>query len=327
MLRGDFGAADPLYSVLGDSGCRCWTSLSSAAARWARSRPTWRASVACPRSSSNASRSRSRCRGPSTSTRTSCASCSRRRSRERSNRRPASGTAARSTAPTPADPGARLANRQALRLGTALPLLPAHHGGPAAPGIGTHPSVALRTGVEVTELTQDADGVTVTTHDIATGRSEEVRARYVIGADGASSTIRTGMGAALTGSDFDEPWLVVDLLCERGARPPNESEMFCDPARPATRSPALATITAGSSCCCRRAGRGPAERAGHRRLLSPWVKLDEVEILRASVYRFHSLLATRWPTAGSSWPATRLTRRHPSSARVCVTASATYTTC
>jgi 3-(3-hydroxy-phenyl)propionate hydroxylase len=29
-------------------------------------------------------------------------------------------------------------------------------------------------------------------------------------------------------------------------------------------------------------------------LLKPWVELDEVEILRASVYRFHSLLATRW---------------------------------
>jgi 3-(3-hydroxy-phenyl)propionate hydroxylase len=29
-------------------------------------------------------------------------------------------------------------------------------------------------------------------------------------------------------------------------------------------------------------------------LLKPWVELDEVEILRASVYRFHSLLATSW---------------------------------
>jgi 3-(3-hydroxy-phenyl)propionate hydroxylase len=162
-------------------------------------------------------------------------------------------------------------------------------------GIGTHRSVALRTGVEVTGLTQDAAGVTVTTHDIATGSTEEVRARYVIGADGASSTIRTGMGAALVGSDFDEPWLVVDLLCERELGRPNESEMFCDPARPATRIPGPGNHHRWEFMLL------PGEQAEDLQgkqaigaLLKPWVELDEVEILRSSVYRFHSLLATRW---------------------------------
>jgi 3-(3-hydroxy-phenyl)propionate hydroxylase len=162
-------------------------------------------------------------------------------------------------------------------------------------GLRAHRNVELRTGVEVTGLRQDADSVYVTTREIATATEDEVRARYVVGADGASSTIRSSIGAALDGSDFDEPWLVIDLLCDRELGAPNESEMFCDPARPATRVPGPGNHHRWEFMLL------PGERAEDLQseqaigeLLKPWVELGEVEILRASVYRFHSLLATRW---------------------------------
>jgi 3-(3-hydroxy-phenyl)propionate hydroxylase len=158
-----------------------------------------------------------------------------------------------------------------------------------------HRNVDLRAGVEATGLAQDTDGVTVTTREIATGGETQVRARHVIGADGASSTIRARIGALLKGSDFDEPWLVIDLLCDRELGQPNESEMFCDPSRPATRVPGPGNHHRWEFMLL------PGERAEDIQspeaigeLLKPWVELDEVEILRASVYRFHSLLATRW---------------------------------
>jgi 3-(3-hydroxy-phenyl)propionate hydroxylase len=161
--------------------------------------------------------------------------------------------------------------------------------------MNAHHSVELRIGVEVTGLRQDADGVSVTTREIATGAVGEIRARYVVGADGASSTVRTAIGAALVGSDFDEPWLVIDLLCDRELGQPNESEMFCDPSRPSTRVPGPGNLHRWEFMLL------PGERAEDLQsvqvigaLLKPWVELDEVEILRASVYRFHSLLATRW---------------------------------
>jgi 3-(3-hydroxy-phenyl)propionate hydroxylase len=162
-------------------------------------------------------------------------------------------------------------------------------------GLSAHHSVELRTGVDVTGVTQDADGVTVMTRDIASGTEDEIRCRYVVGADGASSTVRAGIGAVLVGSDFDEPWLVIDLLCDRELGQPNESEMFCDPSRPATRVPGPGNHHRWEFMLL------PGERAEDLQseqaigeLLKPWVDRDEVEILRASVYRFHSLLATRW---------------------------------
>jgi 3-(3-hydroxy-phenyl)propionate hydroxylase len=159
----------------------------------------------------------------------------------------------------------------------------------------THGSVDLRTGVEVTEVIQDGNGVTVTTRDVATGAQDEVRAHYVIGADGASSRVRTSIGASLKGSDFDEPWLVIDVLCDRELGQPNESEMFCDPSRPSTRVPGPGNHHRWEFMLL--PGERPEDVQSERAisdLLKPWVEMDEVEILRASVYRFHSLLATRW---------------------------------
>lgn len=49
----------------------------------------------------------------------------------------------------------------------------------------------IRRGVEVVALHQDADGVTVTARAGADAPQEFWRARYVVGADGAHSTVRT----------------------------------------------------------------------------------------------------------------------------------------
>ena len=120
-------------------------------------------------------------------------------------------------------------------------------------GLNRHRAVRVQLGVEVVAVKQYADHVTVTTREVATGRHAEISGRHLIAADGASSFVRDSIGIRLLDDGFDEPWLVIDLLCERELGRPNESEMFCDPRRPSTRtwrgSPRRSrTSTAGSSC-------------------------------------------------------------------------------
>ena len=57
----------------------------------------------------------------------------------------------------------------------------------------------LRNRVEVTALEQDADGVTATVRDLESGEQSEVRARYVVAADGNRSPARERLGIRMEG--------------------------------------------------------------------------------------------------------------------------------
>lgn len=66
---------------------------------------------------------------------------------------------------------------------------------------------------EVTDLAQDADGVTVR---LATGTA--VRARYAVAADGGRSTVRTALGIGMDGESVDPaPMLVADIRVRAAA--------------------------------------------------------------------------------------------------------------
>ncbi len=150
-------------------------------------------------------------------------------------------------------------------------------------------------GTEVIGVDQDGDAVSVRVRHPATGGSGEVRARYLLATDGASSFVRAQRGIDLIDHGFDEPWMVIDLLCDRPLGRADESEMFCDPRRPGTRVPGPGRHHRWEFMLL------PGETAEEIQrpesiegLLRPWVAIDEVQILRASVYRFHALVADRW---------------------------------
>src|SRR5262245_13878816 len=63
----------------------------------------------------------------------------------------------------------------------------------------SQPSVTLRHQCLLEDFSQDATGVTATLRDRTTGRSEAVRAAYLIGCDGFSSTVRERLGIAIKG--------------------------------------------------------------------------------------------------------------------------------
>jgi 3-(3-hydroxy-phenyl)propionate hydroxylase len=161
--------------------------------------------------------------------------------------------------------------------------------------LARRPHVQLRVGVEAVDVAQDSHLVTLTTREVASGQTEQINARHVIAADGASSFLRVRSGISLADKNFDEPWLAIDLLCDRELGRPNESEMFCDPRRPATRVPGPGTHHRWEFMLL--PGETPEQIQRPETieaLLRPWVSIDEVTILRASVYRFHALVAERW---------------------------------
>jgi 2-polyprenyl-6-methoxyphenol hydroxylase-like FAD-dependent oxidoreductase len=70
--------------------------------------------------------------------------------------------------------------------------------------LGTRPGVGLRLGHAVTTLAQDDDGVTVTIRGPG-GASYQLRARYVLGCDGAGGVVRDQLGAQYVGRSDPRP--------------------------------------------------------------------------------------------------------------------------
>lgn len=158
------------------------------------------------------------------------------------------------------------------------------------------PSVTVALGRTLTQVTQDDQRVTLTLGG-EDGKSSTVQARYLIACDGASSTVRGQIGMALEDLDFDEPWLVVDVLVnERGlAKLPQTSVQYCNPERPSTF-----LICPGNH---RRweisinPGEDPKEVAtpeGTWKLLAPWLTPADATLWRQASYRFHALVAGQW---------------------------------
>ncbi|MEU8432780.1 FAD-dependent oxidoreductase [Streptomyces sp. NPDC029216] len=74
---------------------------------------------------------------------------------------------------------------------------------------------------EVTSVTQDADGVTLTT---ATG--ETLRAARAVGADGMHSTVREAAGIGFTGSAYGESFVLADVVMDWAPGPREVSLAF-----------------------------------------------------------------------------------------------------
>jgi 3-(3-hydroxy-phenyl)propionate hydroxylase len=153
------------------------------------------------------------------------------------------------------------------------------------------PGVTVEEGVTCSALAQDADGVTLTVD----GRP--VRARWAIAADGGSSNLRGALGIGLQDLDFDEPWLVVDVLVNAQglAKLPQTSVQYCEPERPCTM-----VIGPGNHRrweISLKPGEDPqlaATPEGTWALLSRWLTPADGTLWRQSSYRFHALVAERW---------------------------------
>lgn len=149
--------------------------------------------------------------------------------------------------------------------------------------------------VEWTFRSMQVDDGGVTASFATPDGPRSVRARYIVGADGARSPVREAAGIEIDDLGFDEPWLVIDTIVHDPSRLPDRNLQLCDPQRPTT-------------CVIMGNGRHrwefmikPGETADQvlddnfiAGLLKPWNVEGAVSIERKAYYRFYARLAKRW---------------------------------
>lgn len=160
----------------------------------------------------------------------------------------------------------------------------------------SHASVVVQLGLTLTHLTQEEDFATLTLkHE--DGQTSSVKAKYVIGCDGASSSVRAFAEIQLEDLGFDEPWLVVDVMVNaRGlAKLPKTSVQYCNPERPSTYVIGPGhhrrweiSINPGED------SKRMATPEGAWKMLAPWLTEEDGTLWRQASYRFHALVANQW---------------------------------
>ncbi len=153
-----------------------------------------------------------------------------------------------------------------------------------------HVTIALE--VSLLSLNQNADEV-MAQLQTAEGQSHQVRARYVVGADGANSLVRRILGQEFKGKTFAEDWLVVDA--KQLPTPIDHVEFICDPHRP---TPHMVAPGGRQRWEFKLNPGETREQMEHpdtvKRLLLPWTKGQDIEIERVAVYRFHARVAEKF---------------------------------
>ncbi|MET0388053.1 MAG: bifunctional 3-(3-hydroxy-phenyl)propionate/3-hydroxycinnamic acid hydroxylase [Polyangiales bacterium] len=159
--------------------------------------------------------------------------------------------------------------------------------------VGGEARVALHYDWRCVGLNEHGDHVE-THFETRTGRAQ-LRARYVVGADGARSTVREAMGGGVEDLSFDESWLIVDVIAHDRSRLPDVNLQICDPARPTT------CVLMGEGRhrweFMVKPGEAPEvllDDASIARLLAPWNIAGAITLERKAVYRFGARVARRW---------------------------------
>ncbi|HMJ76730.1 MAG TPA: bifunctional 3-(3-hydroxy-phenyl)propionate/3-hydroxycinnamic acid hydroxylase [Iamia sp.] len=152
------------------------------------------------------------------------------------------------------------------------------------------PTVEVRRGTRVDGISQADD------HVVVAHSGESLRAGYVVGCDGANSTVRDLLGVAVDDRGFHYDWLIVDLVLDEPRVFDPINVQVCDPARPTTAVSGgpgrrrwefmrLPTETLEDL--------GREERAWE--LLAPWdVHPGNARLERHAVYTFEARVAERW---------------------------------
>jgi len=83
-----------------------------------------------------------------------------------------------------------------------------------ASAIAAAPSVELRYGTEWVSCVQDEDGVTSVLRDLRSGHETIVRSAYLLGADGAGSAVRKGLGIEMLGPDSLQDFVAVHFRAD-----------------------------------------------------------------------------------------------------------------
>ncbi|MDQ2739210.1 MAG: bifunctional 3-(3-hydroxy-phenyl)propionate/3-hydroxycinnamic acid hydroxylase, partial [Actinomycetota bacterium] len=158
-------------------------------------------------------------------------------------------------------------------------------------------SVELRRGWAADAIDQDDARVTLGVSD-TTGQSphERLQGRWLIGADGANSVVRTLAGIGRVDSGFEADWLVIDYKPLDDRQWDAFVTQYCDPAQPAT------AVNSGPGRrrfeFMRRADATADELKRPEtawKLMKPWgITPQTAQLERHAVYTFRGRWARQW---------------------------------
>jgi 3-(3-hydroxy-phenyl)propionate hydroxylase len=166
-------------------------------------------------------------------------------------------------------------------------------------GISRFSNVDTQLQCEVTDVVSHADHVQLHVSRMIQGVKDKasLKAKYVVGCDGARSMVRKAIGSTQKDLGLHQEWLVFDVILRHEAPTlADHTVQLCDPARPMTY------------CCISAArrrweimlmpGDDPIEMVKPSKLwelVSRWgVSADIADIERAVNYTFHSVVAQGW---------------------------------
>jgi resorcinol 4-hydroxylase (NADPH) len=159
------------------------------------------------------------------------------------------------------------------------------------------PGVRVHRGWTFQALAQDHQGVTTAVAPAEQpGEVTQVRSRWLIGADGANSSVRSYLGIGVGDSGFQADWLVVDYQPLAEEKWSAFVTQYCDPAQPAT------AVNSGPGRRRFEFMRSPdmtVEELGQDstawRLMAPWgVTPETARLERHAVYTFRGRWAHTW---------------------------------
>nr|BFD87232.1 bifunctional 3-(3-hydroxy-phenyl)propionate/3-hydroxycinnamic acid hydroxylase [Streptomyces sp. Xyl84] len=158
-------------------------------------------------------------------------------------------------------------------------------------------NVDLWFGWTVTAVGQDADAVTLTVADRATSRVTELKAAYVVGADGANSFVRQAMDAGIEDLHGTQRSLIVDIhpFQHPPALPETAGFILCEGQRPITYVPVFPPMLRFEFMLLAEDDAAELERPqAVYDALSRWIEPGSYRIMRTDTYEWHARLVHGW---------------------------------
>lgn len=160
------------------------------------------------------------------------------------------------------------------------------------------PEIHLACGYEYDGFTDIPGGVRVRAHRTKGATAEDVDARYLLGCDGARSTVRDHIGARMQDLGFDQRWVVMDVEVATGVRSWGGVDQVFDAYRAGTYMQ-IDDRRHRWEFRLRDGERGADFADPHvmRAVIRPWLddpEHTELTVIRCVEYAFRAMISDRW---------------------------------